>query len=96
VGNHESESAKPPGKKPGRKQSSRPPKPAKLYHSLAQVPPPAERLNRFLREAMADGVRPSEDVNRLVEKFGELWPTDREIEQFVAWVHRGRCQGWYD
>jgi hypothetical protein len=45
---------------------------------------------------MADGVRPSEDVNRLVEEFGELWPTDREIEQFVAWVHRGRCQGWYD
>jgi hypothetical protein len=79
-----------------RKKLTRHPKPPAPYPSLAQSPTPAERLAQLLEQAEANGARAGQDVSELAEEFPDLWPDDREIDAFIAWVHRGRRQGWYD
>jgi hypothetical protein len=86
----------PPEKKPMRKRPTRRVKPEQIYPSLAQGPTSAERLAQFLENTKANGDRPGQDMGELIEEFRDLWPDDNEIDEFIAWVHRGRRRGWYD
>ena len=48
--------------------------------------------NRLLREAAANGARPMSltEIRAWVNKHRELWPNDREVDDFIAWVRKTR------
>ena len=76
-----------PGKKA--KRSLRP------YPSLAPVPTPAERLAEVEAQAAARGLKPMTEVefDQYLEGFRDLWPTDEEIDEFLAWLRKSRREG---
>lgn len=61
------------------------------------VPSGGDMPPKSLEELAAEqGVKPIEDMARLVAEFRDVWPDDQEIGEFVEWLNRGRRQGWYD
>lgn len=71
----------------------------KLYPSLANEPTPAQRRKKLLQEARARGIKPfktEKELDQWIEECGELWESDQEIDEFLAWLRRGRKQGHYD
>ena len=68
------------------------------YPSLAEGPPPAERAAKLIEEARKRGVKPmtEEEFAQFIEENRELWPDEKEIDEFIAWLHRCRRQGRYD
>src|SRR5262249_25545798 len=69
-----------------------------LYPSLAEGPTPAQRLEKLIQEARARGVKPmtAEEHEQWIEQHRGIWKDDEEIDEFIAWVHRGRKTGFYD
>jgi hypothetical protein len=71
----------------------------KIYPSLGEGSTPAQRLKKLLKEARARGYKPRSPQERekwIEENRGLLWRDDDEIDEFIAWVRRGREQGHYD
>jgi hypothetical protein len=80
-----------------------PPKPSrkkleKMYPSLAHGPTPEAQLAKLQAQAKERGITPmtSEELERYLEEFNDLWPDEAEIDAFVAWIHRARRTGRYD
>lgn len=46
--------------------------------------------------AAKQGVKPIEDVDKLVEEFSDLWPNPAEIDEFLAWLRQQRREGRED
>jgi hypothetical protein len=69
-----------------------------LYPSLARGPTPKERLAKLRAAAVERGIKPmtSEEFDRYIEEFKDVWPDNAEIDAFVAWIHKARRTGKYD
>jgi hypothetical protein len=46
--------------------------------------------------AAEQGVQPVEDMEKFIEEFRELWPDDKEIDEFLAWLQESRREGRKD
>jgi hypothetical protein len=70
----------------------------KSYPSLACDPSPEERRAKLQAQAEARGIGPmtSEELERFLGEFNDLWPDEAEIDAFVAWIHKARRSGRYD
>jgi len=50
---------------------------------------------RLLGEVAGNGAGPmsSAEIRAWVEEHRELWPSDREVDEFIAWVRKTRREG---
>jgi hypothetical protein len=83
-----------PAKKEQTREANLPEPP---YPSLREGPTPAERRAKLEAQAEARGCKPmtEEELDQWIEEFRDLWPSDEEIDEFVAWVHKCRREGQY-
>ena len=63
----------------------------KKYPSLGRDPSPEARLAKLQAQAEVRGIGPmtSEELERFLVEFNDLWPDEAEIDAFVAWIHKG-------
>ena len=61
------------------------------YASLAEGPPPAERLAALLEQSKASDRRPmtAEEFDRFMQQPSD-WPADENIDDFIAWLRERR------
>jgi hypothetical protein len=57
----------------------------------------AERLAKLLQESHARGAGPftEQELEKLIEENRQLWPQEKEIDEFIAWLHHCRREGRY-
>jgi hypothetical protein len=36
------------------------------------------------------------ELDRFLDEHRDLWPEEAEIDDFIAWLHKGRREGRYD
>jgi hypothetical protein len=46
--------------------------------------------------AAQQGVKPVEDMEKFIEEFRDLWPDEKEIDEFLAWLQESRREGRKD
>jgi hypothetical protein len=73
----------------------RPPVP---YPSLVEGPAPQARLARLLAQNAPTQAMPmtEAELERFLDEYRDVWPDEAEIDEFIAWVHKGRREGRYD
>jgi hypothetical protein len=69
---------------------------AKTRQRKGSKPTPKQRLAQALREARAKGVKPITDFDKYLDEVGDVWPEDENIEDFLAWLYKGRRTGKYE
>lgn len=63
------------------------------YPSLLANPSPQERLEKLLKLANEQGIRPIDDWEKFREEVGDFWPENETCDDFITWLRKIRREG---